>query len=194
MTIDFKMSVTDATTPFICAISICGADWKHDKFSHNSPTANFSKWSKELEIHLSLLGLKFYVFPAHTPCPNASTEPVVHGNWIANNNIMWAVILTALDDSEYEGLNKINTAASLYDTVKSRVEGEGPVHMVALMQEVLKIQCTPSESLTITVKCICNIVYHIFAIKALDEDIFKCVMLLNSLNNLQYASLQAQVS
>ena len=139
MTIDSKMSVIDATAPSICAISIRGTDWKHDKFSRNSPTANFSKWSKALEIHLSLLGLKFYVFLAHIPCPNASTEPVAHGNWVANDNLACAVILTALNDSEYEGLDNINAAASLYDMVKSRAEGEGPVRMVALMQEVLKI-------------------------------------------------------
>lgn len=82
-----KMSVTDATAPSIRAISIRGAEWKQDKFSCNAPTANFGRWSKAMEIHLSLLGLKFYVFPSLIPCPDASVEPVAYSNWIANNDL-----------------------------------------------------------------------------------------------------------
>ncbi|KAG6892801.1 hypothetical protein C0992_012475, partial [Termitomyces sp. T32_za158] len=120
------MSNADATAPSVRIISVRGAEWKQDKFSRNSPTANFNKWSKALEIHLSLLGLKFYVFQTCIPCPDTSTEPVAHRNWIANNDLARAVILTALDESEYEGLDEAKTAASLYDKVKSRAEGEGP--------------------------------------------------------------------
>lgn len=159
MPIDSKLSATDATAPSVRAISVCGAEWKQDKFSRNSPTANFSRWSKTLEIHLSLLGLKFYVFKAYIPCPDLLTEPVAHANWIANDDLARAVILTALDDSEYEGLDEARTTAALYDSIKSRAEGEGPVRMVVLMQEVLKIQCSTTKSLTITAKRICDIVH-----------------------------------
>ena len=41
---------------------------------------------------------------------------------------------------------------------------------------------------------ICDIVNHIFAIQALDKDLFKCVILLNSLSSPQYEPLQAQIS
>lgn len=88
----------------------------------------------------------------------------------------------------------MRTAASLYDKVKTRAEGKGPVCMVTLMQEVLKIQCSSSESLTVTAKRICDTVHHIFTVKALDEDLFKCVILLNSLSSPQYKPIQAQVS
>ncbi|KAG6881019.1 hypothetical protein C0993_003209, partial [Termitomyces sp. T159_Od127] len=103
MTVDSEMANTDATTPSIRAISVRGAEWKHDKFSRNSPTANFSKWSKALEIHLSLLGLKFYVFKTYIPRPEPKDEPVAHRNWVSNDDLARAVVLTALDDSEYEG-------------------------------------------------------------------------------------------
>lgn len=121
-------------------------------------------------------------------------EPVAYSNWVANDNLARAVILTALDESEYEGVDDASTAVSLYDKVKVRVEGEGPVCMVSLIQEVLKIQCSPNESLTIMAKKICDTVHRIFTIKALDEDLFKCVILFNSLSDLQYALIQAQVS
>ncbi|KAG6875766.1 hypothetical protein C0992_002452 [Termitomyces sp. T32_za158] len=78
------------------------------------------------------------------------------------------------------------TAASLYKKVKSRAEGEGPVCMITLMQEVLKIQCSPNELLTITAKRICDTVHRIFAIKALDEDMFKnAARAANSVLNVQ---------
>ncbi|KAG6871459.1 hypothetical protein C0992_010906, partial [Termitomyces sp. T32_za158] len=96
--------------------------------------------------------------------------------------------------SEYEGLDEDKTAANLFVQIKARAEGEGPVRMVALIQEVLRIQCSPDESLTVTAKRICDIISRIFAIKALDEDLFKCVVLLNSLNNPLYAAVQTQVS
>ncbi|KAG5732542.1 hypothetical protein E4T56_gene15164 [Termitomyces sp. T112] len=124
----------------------------------------------------------------------ASTEPVAYQNWIANNDLVHAVILTALDKSEYKGLDDATTAADLYSRAKVRAEGEGPVRMVAPIQEVLKIQCSPNELLTTTAKKICNTVHCIFAIKTLDEDLFKCVILLNSLSSSQYKPIQAQVS
>ncbi|KAG6876384.1 hypothetical protein C0993_003506 [Termitomyces sp. T159_Od127] len=188
------MSTTDATAPSVRAISIRSVEWKHDKFSRNSLTVNFSKWSKALEIHLSLLGLKFYVFLTQISCPSSLTKPVAYANWVSNDDLARAVILTALNDSKYEGLDETKTAASLYRRVKARAEGEGPVCMVTLMQEVLKIQCSPNESLTVTAKKICNTVHRIFAIKALDEDLFKCAILLNSLSSPQYKPIQAQVS
>ncbi|KAG6872816.1 hypothetical protein C0995_006415 [Termitomyces sp. Mi166 len=43
-----------------------------------------------------------------------------------NNDLAWAIILTALDESEYEGLDKIKTAADLYTHVKTQAEGKGP--------------------------------------------------------------------
>ena len=45
-----------------------------------------------------------------------------------------------------------------------------------------------------TGKQISNIIERIFAIQTLDKDLFKCVVLLNSLNSLQYSSIQAQIS
>ncbi|KAG6863742.1 hypothetical protein C0993_010482, partial [Termitomyces sp. T159_Od127] len=97
MTAESKMSSTETTPPPIQAISICGANWKYKKFNWSSPTANITKWSKALEIHLSLLGLK---------------------NWMANDDLAHAVVLTVLNDSKYEGVDKAKTAAGLYATLK----------------------------------------------------------------------------
>lgn len=177
-------------TPSIAAISVRGADWKSEKFNRNSPTSNFAKWSKALKIHLSLLGLKSYVFQPLITVPSAKSEPSAYQNWCANDDLARAIILTAIDESEYKGLDEDKTAANLYTQIKTRAEGEGPVRMVALIQEVLQIQCSPSEPLTTTAKRICDIVSRIFAIKALDEDLFKCVVLLNSLNDPQYSAVQ----
>ena len=188
------MSNADSTAPSVHAISIWGADWKHDRFNRTSPTANFAKWSKALEIFLSLLGLKFYVFEPFISVPKASSEPVAYRNWLTNDDLARAVIMTALDEAEYEGLDDAKTAASMYAAVKARAEGEGPVRMVSLIQEVLKIQCSPSQPLTETAARICDIVNRIFAIQALDKDLFKCVVLLNSLNAPQYEPIQAQIS
>ncbi|KNZ76963.1 hypothetical protein J132_10911 [Termitomyces sp. J132] len=131
------MSSSDTNAPSIRAISIRGADWKHDKFNRNSPTANFVKWSKALEIHLSLLGLKFYAFGPLVRTPSDTAEPVAYQNWVANDDLTKAVILTALDETEYEGVDNAPSAAKLYALVKARAEGEGPVCMVTLIQEVL---------------------------------------------------------
>ena len=185
---------TDAATPSIHTISICGADWKHDKFNRNSATANFSKWLKDLQIHLSLLGLKPYIFEPLISPPSALTAPVAYQNWCLNDDLTRAVILTALDDCEYDGLDKTKTTVNLYGQVKTRAEGEGPVRMITLIQEVLKIQCSPTEPLPATARQICDIVNRIFSIQALDKDLFKCVILLNSLNSPQYEPIQAQVS
>lgn len=84
--------------------------------------------------------------------------------------------------------------ANLYMQIKTHAEGKGPVCMVALTQRVLHIQCFSDEPLTLTAKHICNIVNCIFMIKSLDEDLFKCVVLLNSLGNPQYLAVQSQVS
>ncbi|KAG6870301.1 hypothetical protein C0992_000453, partial [Termitomyces sp. T32_za158] len=70
----------DSSTPSISAISVRGADWKTEKFNRNSPTSNFAKWSKALKIHLSLLGLKSYVFSPFIPSPNAASDPVAYQN------------------------------------------------------------------------------------------------------------------
>lgn len=125
--------------------------------------------------------------------PSASSEPVVYQNWVINDDLACMVIFTALDDSEYEGLDDATTAASMYAHVKEHAEGERPVRMVVLIQEVLKIQCFLSEPLTVTANHICDTVNRIFAIKALDKDLFKCIILLNSLNGAQYKPVQTQI-
>ncbi|KAH0579254.1 hypothetical protein H2248_003402 [Termitomyces sp. 'cryptogamus'] len=161
------MPASDTTTQSISAISICGADWKHDKFNRNLPTANFTKWSKALAIHLSLLGLRFYVFPPLATVHNTTTELVAYCNLVANDDLVHAAILTVLNEAEYEGLDKDKTAASLYTQVRPCAE--------------------------VTAKQITDIVTHIFAIKELDKDLFKCVVLLNSLNSPQYKPFQTQI-
>ncbi|KAG6901743.1 hypothetical protein C0995_008308 [Termitomyces sp. Mi166 len=168
--------------------------WKHDKFNCASPTANFAKWAKALKIHLSLLRLKSYVIAPLTKVLSVSNEPIANQNWVMNNDLAQAIILTMLDKSKYEGLDESKTAANLYAQVKAWADGEGPVRMISLIQEVLRIQCSPSESLTITGKWISDIIEHIFVICTLDKDLFKCVTLLNSLNSLQYKLIQAQIS
>lgn len=149
---------------------------------------------KALKIHLVLLGLKSYVVSPLTSAPSAINEPVAYHNWVMNNGLVCAVILTALDESEYEGLDDTKTTANLYAQVKTRAEGKGPVWMISLIQEVLRIQCLLSEPLTMTGKWISDIVERIFTIQTLDKDLFKCVVLLNSLNSPQYSSIQAQIS
>ncbi|KAG5349549.1 hypothetical protein C0989_003211 [Termitomyces sp. Mn162] len=146
------MSSTDTAAPFIHTISICGADWKHDKFSHSSPATNFAKWVEALKIYLSLLGLKSYVLAPLTSAPSTSSEPVMYCNWVVNNDLAHAIILMALDELEYEGLDKSKTVVNLYAQVKACAEGKGLVKMVALMQEILKIQCSLSEHLTAMAK------------------------------------------
>ncbi|KAG6888458.1 hypothetical protein C0995_008133 [Termitomyces sp. Mi166 len=104
----------ETISPPIQVISICGADWKHEKFNQNSSTANFTKWSKAFEIHLSLLGLKFYIFFPIVPVPDPVTEPTLYRNWMANNNLAHAVVFTMLNDSKYKGINETKTTAGLY--------------------------------------------------------------------------------
>lgn len=64
-------------------------------------------------------------------------KPTAYRNWCLNNDLARAVILTALDDSEYDGLydglDESKTAANLYAQVKTRAEGEGPVRMIILI-------------------------------------------------------------
>ncbi|KAH0581834.1 hypothetical protein H2248_011512 [Termitomyces sp. 'cryptogamus'] len=166
------MNPADAINPSVQAVSIHGTEWKHKKFSHVSPTTNFTKWSKALKIHLALLRLKSYVVSPLAQTPGKSDKPMANQNLMMNNNLAQAIILTALDESEYKGLDETKTAASLYKQVKTQVEGEGPVRMIALIQEILKIQCSLNESLTVTGKCISNIVKYIFSIYTLNKDIF----------------------
>ena len=64
-----------------------------------------------------------------TASPSCKSEEVAPQKWIANDNLVHAVILTALDDSEYEGVDNAKTAADLYDRVKMRAEGEGILHI-----------------------------------------------------------------
>lgn len=147
-----------------------------------------------LKIHLSLLRLKSYIFNPLISLRSAASEPNTYRNWSSNNDLAHAVILMALNESEYDGLDDAKTAASLFSHVKAQAKEEGPVRMVVLIQEVLRIQCSPNEPLTETAQQICNIVNQIFVIQALDKDLFKCVVLLNSLSSPQYGPVQAQVS
>lgn len=100
--------------------------------------------------------------------------------------------MMAIDESKYEGLDKDKTVVNLYMQIKTHTKEEGPVQMVSLI--VLKIQCSPEKPLTVTAKQICDIVSWIFVIQSMYEDLFKCIVLLNSLKNLQYFAVQTQVS
>ncbi|KAG5336749.1 hypothetical protein C0989_011956 [Termitomyces sp. Mn162] len=117
------MNPADAINPSVQAVSIHGTEWKHKKFSHVSPTTNFTKWSKALKIHLALLRLKSYVVSPLAQTPGKSNKPMANQNLMMNNNLAQAIILTALDESEYKGLDETKTAASLYKQVKTQVEG-----------------------------------------------------------------------
>lgn len=63
---------------------------------------------------------------------------------MANDDLACAVVLTALDDSKYKGIDEAKTVAGLYTALKAHAKEEG------LVQEVLKIQCSPNEPLTMT--------------------------------------------
>lgn len=67
------------------------------------------------------------------PSSPISTEPAAYQNWVANDDLTWAVVFMALDKSEYEGLDEAETIADLFDKVKIRAESEGPVCMVSLI-------------------------------------------------------------
>ncbi|KAG6871818.1 hypothetical protein C0995_016173 [Termitomyces sp. Mi166 len=74
-------------------------------------------------------------------------ELIAYCNWVANNDLTYVVILTALDKAEYKGLHEDKTAANLYAQVKAHAK--------------------------VMAKHITDIVTCIFAIKELDKDLFK---------------------
>ncbi|KAG6894873.1 hypothetical protein C0992_004220 [Termitomyces sp. T32_za158] len=79
------------------------------------------------------LPLKSYDFDPLILPPSTLAKPIAYRNWFANNDLARAIILTALDDSEYDGLDEAKTAANLYTQVKACAEGEGLVQMIALI-------------------------------------------------------------
>lgn len=190
------MTSTDALYPCVCSAKL-NAHWLTTVSPFDCTTGEFIKWSNKLEIFLQQSGLDCYIFaPVTNPeClitePNPSMEPVVHANWLANNGLIIGVICAAISDAEQEGLNTDGTAKECYDSLKAHAQSEGPIRQIALICEALTTYAPTTKPLETTARKISKLVDRAFAIGAIDKDLLKCIVLLNSINNKLFESIQA---
>ncbi|KAG6899752.1 hypothetical protein C0995_005030 [Termitomyces sp. Mi166 len=81
-----------------------------------------------------------------------------------------------------------------FKDLKTQAQWEGPIKQIALLQEALSTYCSQSKSLPVMVSQITNIVKRTFNIDEINADLFTCIALLSSLNDLAFKALQNSVS
>ncbi|GLB45783.1 hypothetical protein LshimejAT787_2900110 [Lyophyllum shimeji] len=184
---------SDASHPSIPLIRL-QVPWSASNKKLDRTTGEFNDWSEDLSDALTVNGLLGYVFDPIIPCPPADTEPRAHANWIANDSLARGFISLAIEKTERDGIPKDKGAKAFYEALKSRANGEGPVKQVALIREAFSTYCSATEPLPTTAMKICDIIDRAFAMGNINKDLFKCIALLNALNDDSFRAIQSNVS
>ncbi|KAG6838609.1 hypothetical protein C0991_012197 [Blastosporella zonata] len=149
---------TDMMTPLVTLVLLHPVEWKHDKYNRLDPKADFRTWARRLNLFLSLIGLKEYIFEPIISSPNRVAEPIAHRNWASNNNYARAIVLTTMDEAEQEQVESKKTAAGVFKALKIWAQGKGPVRQLSVICEGLALAFSPAmEPLPTTFRCIHDI-------------------------------------
>ncbi|KAF8223976.1 hypothetical protein L208DRAFT_1314139 [Tricholoma matsutake] len=186
-----KINLNDATHPTIPLLHI------QNSFSGNKlewDKGNFKKWEWDFMLFVTLNHLDGYFFAPLIQDPHATEEPCAHSNFITNSRMAVAALQQAVSESEMEFINYTKGAKACYDTITARCRSAGPVKQISLIHEALSTYCSLSEPLVSTATKICNTVNRMFAMGDITRDLFKCIALLNSLNDKAFKSIQSNIS
>ncbi|GLB40854.1 putative mitochondrial protein [Lyophyllum shimeji] len=110
------------------------------------------------------------------------------------NGLRVGFILLAISKTERDGIPKDKGAKALYDALKKRATGEGPVKQVTLLRQALSTYCSVTEPLPTTAMKIREICRRAFAMGPITEEVFTCISLLNSLQDEAFRSIRSTVS
>lgn len=182
---------SDASNPSIPE-RVIRHQWEGTKYKRAD--GNFSHWTDTLKDALILNGLYAYVFESTIVRPDAEVEPRAHVNWGLNDRLAITFIKSALDDGEHRDLVTDKGAKQCFEDLKTRTQWEGPIKQIALLQEALSTYCSLSEPLPTTAGHVADIIKRAFDIGEVNQDLFTCIALLNSLNDPSFEALQNSVS
>ncbi|KAF8231632.1 hypothetical protein L208DRAFT_1276141 [Tricholoma matsutake] len=178
-----KINLNDATHPTIPLLHI-----------QNSFSGDFKKWEWDFMLFVTLNHLDGYFFAPLIQDPHATEEPHVHSNFIMNSHMAVAALQQAVGKSEVEFIDYTKGAKACYDTITVHCRSAGPVKQISLICEALLTYCSLSEPLVFTATKICNTVDGTFTMGDITQDLFKCIALLNSLNDKAFESIQSNIS
>lgn len=186
-----KINSNDATHPKIPLLHI-RTSFSGDKLERDK--GDFKKWERDFMLFVTLNHLDGYFFAPLTQPPHATEEPRAHSNFITNSRMAVAALQQAIGESEMEFIDYTKGAKVCYDIITSRCRSAGPVKQISLIREALSTYCSLSEPLVSTATKICNTIDRAFAMGDITQDLFKCIALLNSLNDKTFESIQSNIS
>jgi hypothetical protein len=169
---------TDALAPSITLIrtNITYTGPKLDKLK-----SNYRPWLRAADLFITLTGLSGYV-DGTIQEPN-DTEPRARAHWLANNSLAAALIISTVEASEQEYLDRKLGAKACWETIRKRHQSEGPIRQVQLLQEALMTRCTHTTPLPVTAEKICSSIDRAYEMGNISKDLLKCIALLGSLGN-----------
>ncbi|KAF5378789.1 hypothetical protein D9615_006919 [Tricholomella constricta] len=155
---------------------------------------DFKSWERRFRNFLSMNGLLTYVFSPLTISPNPSAEPRAYGNYVTNGALAVAALEHAVHESLLDFIDHSKGAKICFENVKAHCLGAGPIKQVAKIREALSTYCSTDTPTVDTATNICKLVDAAFDMGTIDRDLFKCIAILNSLNDKAFDNIQSSLS
>ncbi|KAF5379176.1 hypothetical protein D9615_006023 [Tricholomella constricta] len=186
-----RLSPTDATHPSIpvayLRIAFNGTKLHKDK-------VDFKKWERSFRAYIAMNQLTGYLYNPLILTPLPHEEPRAYANFKANGALAIAALHGAVDDSLAEYIDYDKSADKNYEALKAHCLSAGPIKQVATIRKALSTYCSTSTPITDTAKEICELVDAAFDMGEINRDLFKCIAILNSLNDQAFESTQSTIS
>ncbi|KAJ3493647.1 hypothetical protein NLJ89_g10967 [Agrocybe chaxingu] len=152
---------------------------------------NWEEWKEEIYPTACMSGLWGYM-SGSAICPNKSSEPRAHTNWVQNDERACAFLYDAIEVSERRatgGMHSAN-AAKYWTMLKERHEMDGPVSQVYLIKDALGKRASDRDAYTTGLDELFNMVDHAWRMGDITLDILKSIAALNYFSKADVQKIQ----
>ncbi|KZT18348.1 hypothetical protein NEOLEDRAFT_1080432, partial [Neolentinus lepideus HHB14362 ss-1] len=143
---------------------------------------NYRAWAHENTHTLRLCGLGGYI-DGRIVCPDRSSDPVGHNNWISNNESIIALFSLRAVQEERRFIDPATTAREAWDALRARHEQQGPLTQITLIEQAFAARYSTEERFATTSHRLTELVGRIWAIGIPTQDMFLAIVMLNALRD-----------
>src|SRR5271155_17684 len=180
MTNQDDLTLADATKPIVERETIKSA-FKGEKLDKEK--GNWTQWRPEIQNYLDMVGLSSHlVADSSATIPSPTLQPNAHRNYLSNDRSVRGYLKSAISKTEFELIDKLETAQGCWDALSTYHLDEGPIKQASLIQGALAMRITRDNQMMIKLRQLRDDINRAFDMPGgIDKDTFMCILALQAL-------------
>lgn len=175
---------TDISNPSTPIRVLRDGSWGNEAKLDRS-AGNWPSWSRHVKLILRMsTGLDRHL-TGNAPEPDADIEPRAHDNWTINDGAVCAFIASRCAPSEQSFIDNCTSALSMWTTLQTRHQLQGPLNQITLIQQAMNIKYsinTPFADTTAAIRSINSRIWDMGAPTAQEFCVLLMLLALSSPN------------